>query len=470
MKNLRFLLLLATATGYTYLFYHQLTGINYLVFDLLIVLFTFLLDANRFRKLPLVVVSTALLASAGFVFFHNTIGAIFFNWVSFVLFARLYYAPELSLYLAFPEQLFATFVSFFDISKWRELNGQGNGGKNIGMYLLLLPVVGVFLYLYALGNANYSNILGNLFDFEFNLSVVPFFLSGLVIAFCVFAPTYYSSATIFDASCNNQLINSGVNNEKSSLFTTLLKEYQGGMFLLIMLNLITLSFHATDLYYFFVPKTTSLVQNYSANVHQGVNSLIASIILAIVIVLYFFRGQLNFIAEKKALKTLTYIWMVQNLALVYSTALRNFVYIDKHGLTHKRIGVYVWLLLVLIGIVWTVLKVNQTKSTWYLLRVNTWTVFIVMLAYISINWDREIVKHNLSHRGKDIDYAYLGTLSTSAIGEINASAEQDPTIENLKPTWAYAIRLAREDMAVYKKLGWQSFNLDSEQIEQSFQK
>ncbi len=88
---------------------------------------------------------------------------------------------------------------------------------------------------------------------------------------------------------------------------------------------------------------------YTEFVHQGVNVLIISVVLAIAMVMYFFRGNLNFLSNSQRLTYAAYVWIVQNAVLMVATAVKNTEYIERFGLTHKRIGVYVYLLLTLIG-------------------------------------------------------------------------------------------------------------------------
>ncbi len=467
MKKTTLPIIIAAALGYTYLFYHQLAGINYLIFDAIIFLLLAITQAERLSKISVLISFLGLLATSAFVFIHDTGLAIIMHWLYFGLFVRLFYEPELSIYLALPEQLYVTIISIFNPENWKDSSPEGKR-KNWIMYLLLLPVVGLFIWLYSLGNEKFGLLIGNLFDFDFSFSIIPFFISGLAIAFSVFAPHLPDFMREFDATCPNKLIREEEPSLKSSLFGLLDNELKGGLFLLFLLNLLTLSFHATDLYYFFVPEIATGAINHSQNVHQGVNSLIVSIVLAIIIVLYFFRGELNFIANNKALKSFAFVWLFQNFLLAFSTANRNWMYIDAHGLTHKRIGVFVWLTLVAIGIVWTLLKIAGKKTTWYLLRTNTWTVYAVMLCYTAIPWDRVITHYNLTHPESEIDIFYLKELGASAWAETIEVKNEPNTVkmaEWTKSDFGYFDAIKQTDE--YNYLGWQSFNLEKERIKRA---
>jgi hypothetical protein len=80
--------------------------------------------------------------------------------------------------------------------------------------------------------------------------------------------------------------------------------------------------------------------------------------------------------------------------------LRNYHYIDFHGLAYKRIGVIVFLALVLVGLVTLFFKIRDKKSFYHLLRVNAWAVLAAFTGLTTVNWDGLITRYNLSHWNK----------------------------------------------------------------------
>jgi hypothetical protein len=97
------------------------------------------------------------------------------------------------------------------------------------------------------------------------------------------------------------------------------------------------------------------------------------------------------------LKLLATVWVVQNFILGISVFLRNWHYIDFHGLAYKRVGVIVFLALVLIGLITLYLKVRGRRSFFYLARVNAWAWFAVLISLSTVDWDSTIVRYNLGH-------------------------------------------------------------------------
>jgi hypothetical protein len=97
------------------------------------------------------------------------------------------------------------------------------------------------------------------------------------------------------------------------------------------------------------------------------------------------------------LKSLAIVWVVQNFILGISVFLRNYHYISFHGLAYKRIGVVVFLALVLVGLVTLYIKIRDRKSLFYLARVNGWAAFVALIVLSTVNWDGMIVRYNLGH-------------------------------------------------------------------------
>jgi hypothetical protein len=78
-------------------------------------------------------------------------------------------------------------------------------------------------------------------------------------------------------------------------------------------------------------------------------------------------------------------------------------------LAYKRIGVFFFLILVAIGLLSMLIKINQKRSTYFLLRINSWSVYILLIVLSCINWDETIVKFNIHHWNKkevDVDFYY----------------------------------------------------------------
>ena len=137
----------------------------------------------------------------------------------------------------------------------------------------------------------------------------------------------------------------------------------------------------------------------SKQVHTGVNAIIFSNVLAVVIILYFFRGNLNFFDKIKDLKHSTFVWIFLNLSVVMITAIKNIEYIISFGLTYKRIGVLFFLTATLIGLITTFIKVSKIKNLWFLFRKNTQIAFVILIYAFTSSVPRSVISYNSCSSG-----------------------------------------------------------------------
>lgn len=167
--------------------------------------------------------------------------------------------------------------------------------------------------------------------------------------------------------------------------------------LLMLVNALLLVVNLIDISWVWIGFTVEEGFSLKQFVHEGTWLLILSILLSIAILLYLFRGNLNFHPEARPLRLLATTWIAQNFILGISVFLRNYHYIHFHGLAYKRIGVIVFLALVLVGLVTLHLKVHERRTLIHLLRVNGWAAFVALVGLTTVNWDGVIVRFNLAH-------------------------------------------------------------------------
>ena len=183
---------------------------------------------------------------------------------------------------------------------------------------------------------------------------------------------------------------------RKPLRLTLLTEYRVGILTLILLNLLIGLVNGLDVYHLwfrFDPEVTDMTQM----VHSGTYLLILAIILSMGVIMYFFRGNLNFFKQNRPLRILGSIWMAQNALMAISVAVKNWHYVDWFGLAYGRIEVYAFVFLALVGMVTLGLKIKHRHTFWLLVRRNTWVAYGFLLAACFVNWDVIIVKYNLQH-------------------------------------------------------------------------
>lgn len=195
-------------------------------------------------------------------------------------------------------------------------------------------------------------------------------------------------------------------------------EHYSGLLLLILLNLLLLVVNAIDVRWIWFEFTLTPDFNLKQFVHEGTYLLILSILLSMAVMLYLFRGNQNFYPQNRWLQYGAALWIFQNAVLAASVGMRNFYYIFYQGLAYKRIGVYFFLALTLFGLATLYRKIQEKHSLPYLVRLNGWAVYAVMILIALIDWDVWIVSHNLSMTvsGRhSADIAFLSTRSDSTL-------------------------------------------------------
>ena len=269
-------------------------------------------------------------------------------------------------------------------------------------------IIIIFINLYRNGNPKFNELIVNI-DFSFiNLHWMLFMTLGYYLFYNISNPIQIEPATSLDLKTGNYL------DKKTITYTSPKKienEKQMGIILLVSLNILIVLFLITDALYLFEIHKMNAPQ-LSQQVHTGVNALIVSNLLAIAIILYFFRGSLNFIEGIKNLKKLTYIWISLNIIVIIITAIKNVEYIISFGFTYKRIGVLFFLLLTAVGLITTFIKVSKIKNLWYLFRKNAQVAFSIFIISSTINWDKIITYYNINN-AEQLDIQYLIDLSNN---------------------------------------------------------
>ena len=199
-------------------------------------------------------------------------------------------------------------------------------------------------------------------------------------------------------------------------------EHTIGLISLALLNVLLLIINTIDINYLWFNFTYHPGINLTEMIHEGTELLILSLLLAMLVLLFFFRGNLNFYQRNKWLKTGAYAWIIQNAILVISVLVRDYYYIKLTGLAYKRIGVLAFLLLVLTGLVTVLIKITWKKTTYYLLRVNAWAVVILFVISTMIDWDMLIAKYNVRRSDTvKLDLPFLLSLSDRVLPVLDAN-------------------------------------------------
>jgi hypothetical protein len=277
--------------------------------------------------------------------------------------------------------------------------------KNIFLYGIPFLLVLVFLKLYQLANPKFAEYT-EFINFEFmNWNFLLLYGLLILILYGIYLFNSFELTSKLDLKTKNIIPANYSDKLQKSL--GLETEQKMTLLLLSILNLLIMSFIIIDAITLF-SNNIELEISHSENVHQGVNVLITSIVLVILILGFVFRGGLNFV-QNKSIKTLSSIWLILNLIITGFNSIKNFNYIHEWGLTHKRIGVYTYLALCVIGLLYTLYKIINKKSFAFLVRRVLFTFSGGLVFFSFFNWNLIIANHNLNdqkYAQNQIDFYY----------------------------------------------------------------
>ena len=411
-----FAALVITAGAFDMLFWKQDIGINLPLYALLIA--GALLGRYGWKGLsmPARAVMAALFISCFFVVWHNSVVAIIAGFALLLVFAALAHEPELrSLYYGIAQAVGNLMMTPMGASAsigeaLEDRRVPRTGWRWFKLALIPIALLVVYFQIYRVANPRFDDLTAGFLDRianwigdVFSEILTPhtlFFLFALVLSAGLlfrFAPRWLAN---HERQWTDLLLRKRIKRPHwlaPLAMNALDRERQVGLILLVMMNLLLCVVNAIDIHWiwfgFEVPKDFSLKQF----VHEGTWLLIISILLSMTILLRLFRGNQNFYWRSRLLRTLAFAWIAQNLVLGVSVFLRNYHYIHFHGLAYKRIGVIVFLALVMVGLVTLWIKIRERRSFYHLLRVNAWAALAVLVALTTVNWDALITRYNLGH-------------------------------------------------------------------------
>ncbi|PHS67279.1 MAG: hypothetical protein COB12_03780 [Flavobacterium sp.] len=428
----------------TFLFYKKSLGLNLFLFEMVfigfLVIIKQLIIKSKNQKISFV---GFLLTSLFTIITHSTF-SYFIHFVALIIFIGVLNYPSVK---SLVNALKISFVSFFvSQGKFLDIVFKSNfKGKNIGsilwksrIFLIPIVIIALFIIIYAVSNPIFNNLISEVFDVVFNtfsfifkdLEILMFttILTGVIISNYLIIRTRNKALADKDLLSSDELVRQKIGYNNSGIMA-LKNEYKAAIFLFCTLNIILLILNCIDVYWvwFNFEWTGQFLKQF---VHEGTFLLILSIIISIILVLYFFRNNLNFYKNNKWLKRLSYIWIAQNALLVISVGIRNFWYINYYSLAYKRIGVIIFLLLTLYGLYTVLVKVRNRKSSFYLLTTNSTAIFLVLIVCSLINWDTVIAKYNFNHSDKSyLHLEYLVKLSDKSLPYLDKSLSELSLIE-----------------------------------------
>lgn len=387
---------------FTLLFYNESIGLNLSLFGFVLLALMYYFFRKQFIDNSYKILTfTSVLSCLAFAWYGDFVSfvAVF---LSIILLQFKINEPKLKMILCLPIVFInslASIVRIFQFSNWLPARKSENFFvKKLIAYILIPGIfITLFCIIYSFGSDYFSGLF---FSYTLDLNL-PQAIAVVILGFYFSFSFWNFWVPEFFVENNSKLNNDFVDKNASEQVPTfsLLDldidfERKSGEITLLCLNFLLIIFIGMYNYeQFFQQNVTSTL---SGATHERVNAVIFSIIMAVGVVLFYFKGGFNFDVKAKRLKVLTKIWILFNGLLIISTIIKNGEYVLTFGLTYKRLGVFAFLILAIIGLCYTFIKIYNQKTNAYLFNQMFWYFYGTVLLCSFVNWGAIITNYNIS--------------------------------------------------------------------------
>jgi hypothetical protein len=395
---------------FAFCFYEQHLGTNGFIYAIAVLILSYFTATNRMSwlvVLPLLVTSIAMAAHANSL--TVVLGFVCLGFLAARM-TSVQINPISSTALLALNFLIAPFRAFVVLGEGYAVDSQTM--KRI-LSFIIIPAVFLLLFglLYAGSNPIFENFLLRInWDF-LDIQLFWIMVLGTIFSIVIF---YFYVPPIFTQLSQSK---NAFTVERPTDVNALMKHTWSVVF--FSLSALLLVVISGDIYYKFILKSLPEGLTMSSYLHKGVFSLVISIMLSIFLIAYVFKKEV-------VLKSEIYgavIFMALNILLILLNFMRNADYIGSYGLTMKRLGVYLYLSITLIGIVLSLFAIFKKMPVTQLITSNMYNVLFCVIAFTCFNWPRIITRYNLSQESLDkkIDTAYLLSFDYANIDLLYAS-------------------------------------------------
>ncbi|MFV5695023.1 DUF4153 domain-containing protein [Flavobacterium sp. LB3P122] len=407
-------LILVCSLLFTLLFYKEAVGVNLAIFGLLLTIMICYFFQEQFTsRLHLGLVITSILSCFAFAWYGDF--ASFLALSMSVLFLQFKtHEVKLKMLQIFPIVVINGLASLGRIlmfSQWLPIREIKNDFTKKAIAYVVIPAIFITLFfvVYAFGSEHFSALF---IEYTLDLDVLEVSLIALLGFYISFSfwnywvpEICYDKNSMLDNDFSNQ---TRMEHQQTFPFLDLDFERKSGEITLVLLNCMILIFIVTYNYEQFFEEQVSV--SLSAATHERVNAVIFSIIMAIGVMLFFFKSGFNFDKKASNLKLLSKIWITLNGVLIICTTIKNIEYVTAFGLTYKRLGVFAFLLLAIIGLLITFWKIYKQKTNAYLFNQMIWYFYGTILLCSFVNWGNIVTNYNISVN-KGVEPMFLSGLN-----------------------------------------------------------
>lgn len=396
-----------TTALFVILFYDQSAGLNLGILSIVYAVLTLYRTPEENRTTTFMVIFTAAVLSGIAFGWYGDFASFLAVLSSLLLLGYRSKNRRMKILLLIPVMITNAFTSIcrvFSFDEWipkRSVSGVWQ--KTLAFVLIPSVFIAVFFWIYSAGSDHFASIFR---DYEFDLNiwqVIILSALGFFIAFNYWNHTVEKLIYKQNHRLDNHFKNTDMILKPTYSFLDLDAERTSGVISLFALNILLLFFIVTYNYEQFY-ETAKTPGQLSDETHERVNAVIISIIMAILVIMFYFKSTFNFDPRARLLKIIAKVWIVLNAVLIFSAILKNSEYIVSYGFTYKRLGVYGFLFISLIGLILTYIKIHTKKRNAFLFNTMPWFLYGTILACSYINWGGIITSQNMKRKDFDLNY------------------------------------------------------------------
>lgn len=403
--------LLISVISFVLLFYKHEPGCNLSIFGILVWLLLYFQLDKKHKTKHFWMVSTGLFISLASFAWYGDFASFAPLLLSFLLTGIFAMFPKMNIVIT-PVLGMINYATsplrILLVNKWLKPGKLYNNFAQKLIFYCIVPAIFVtaFTAVYAASSKSFAAY----FTFNWNIDFAQLiFLTclGMFLMFNFFhfyIPRFAISANqLLSDNFSKKFLSEAKNNVHLNKLSF---QRKSGEITMILLNALLLFFIVV-----YIKEQTELATanslSLSEEVHARIYVLIFSIVLAIAVLMIYFRGDFNFDPHARLLKAASYIWLVLNTVLVFITAAKNIEYVQAYGLTFKRIGVFVFLVLCLIGLLITYVKIYDKKTNIFLASRMFWAIYTTLVINATVNWSSIVTTYNFTYiKNTDINYLW----------------------------------------------------------------
>ncbi len=313
------------------LFHNKGLGLNCFLYALFLMAVLAIYRKDLLLRRSIILSAVAMISTSVAIIMHGSSLAVVCYFISIFSFIGYTASDTSSLYVAWMNGIYSAVIGSFHDILYNKPKPEKPATATIKteqlLKLIFIPIALLFLFilLYSQTNPVFEAWLGK-FDFSFiNIGWLFIAILGGFLIANVAPPHSIESTTQLDLQTPDELQHRQIDKVEIQRAKN---EIQIGTFSLIALNVLLVLVLVSELV-FILGLDDFKASTLSSAVHSGVYASIASIVLAVVIIVFLFRGSVNFIKENRSLKGLSFLWILLNTVLIVSILYKTFLVYGK---------------------------------------------------------------------------------------------------------------------------------------------